>query len=78
MQFIVATVDERDFIVVVKEEDDENAIRALIAECFFYDDNEINLGKRSVACGQIIHSLGLMHFDVLEIKDESELVEDTR
>ena len=77
MQFIAATVDERDLIVVVSEEDDENAIKALVAECYFYDDDEVKLGKRTAACLPVIHALGLMHFDILEVKDESELLEDS-
>ena len=75
MQFITATVDERDFVIVVHEEDDEIAIQEWLAECLFYDGTEIKLGKRSLTCGPVIHSLGLMHFDILEVKDESEMVE---
>ena len=77
MQFIVVTVDERDLVVVVDEEDDDDSIRDWVSECFFYNSEEVNLGKRTATCLPVIHALGLMHFDIMEIKDESELLEDS-
>jgi hypothetical protein len=77
MQFIHATVDERDFVVVVHEEDEIEDIKNLVAEYTFNDSKDVKIGKRTVTCNQIINTLGLMHFDMLEIKDESEMVEDS-
>lgn len=75
MQFMAVTADERDFVIVVNEEDDNNTIREWIAESLFYDEKEIKLGKRTETCPSLIRQLGLMHFDILELRDESEILD---
>lgn len=72
MQFITATVDEREFIVVVNEYDENEYIQDLVAETYFYEFSEVKLGPRTPTCDKIIRAMGLMQYDILEVKDEHE------